>query len=53
MSLKKNGVAGEGKENMPFDPDIVLRVPLQTDKWTVEVDGSPVATFSFEKATFE
>ena len=53
MSLKKNGVAGEGKENMPFDPDIVLRVPLQTDKWTVEVDGAPVVTFSFEKATFE
>lgn len=52
MSLKKNGVAAEGKENMVFDPDIVLRV-TKTDKWTVEVDGKPVITFGFERADFE
>ena len=52
MSLKKNGVAAEGKENMVFDPDIVLRV-TKTDKWTVEVDGRPVITFGFERADFE
>ena len=53
MSLKKNGIAGEGKKDMPFDPEIVLRVPKQTDKWTVEVDGKEVITFHFEKAVFE
>ena len=53
MSLKKNGVAGEGKENMPFDPEIILRLTDKKDKWTIEVDGEPVITFSFEQATFE
>lgn len=53
MSLKKNGVAGEGKADMPFDPEIILRIPEQTDKWTVEVDGKEVITFNFEKATFK
>lgn len=53
MSLKKNGVAGEGKTDMQFDPEIVLRIPEQTDKWTIEVDGNPIITFNFEKAIFE
>ena len=53
MTLKKNGVAGEGKENMAFDPEIVLRIPQKNDKWTIEVDGAEVVTFNFEKATFE
>lgn len=51
MTIKKNGVAGEGKENMTFDPDIILRV-TKTDTFTIEVDGSPVVTFNFQKATF-
>lgn len=51
MTIKKNGVAGEGKENMAFDPDIILRV-TKTDTFTIEVDGSPVVTFNFQKATF-
>lgn len=51
MTIKKNGVAGEGKENMVFDPDIILRV-TKTDTFTIEVDGSPVVTFNFQKATF-
>lgn len=51
MTIKKNGVAAEGKENMTFDPDIILRV-TKTDTFTIEVDGSPVVTFNFQKATF-
>ena len=51
MTIKKNGVAAEGKENMAFDPDIILRV-TKTDTFTIEVDGSPVVTFNFQKATF-
>ena len=52
MSLKKNGAAAEGKENMPFDPEIILRIE-QSDKWTIEVDGEDVITFNFEQAVFE
>lgn len=51
MTIKKNGVAAEGKENMTFDPEIILRV-VKTDTFTIEVDGSPVVTFNFKKATF-
>lgn len=51
MTLKKNGVAAEGKENIAFDSDIILRV-TKGDTFTVEVDGSPVVTFNFKKAIF-
>lgn len=51
MTLKKNGVAAEGKENIAFDPEIIFRVS-QGDTFTVEVDGSPVVTFNFKKAIF-
>lgn len=51
MTLKKNGVAGEGKENMNFDPDIVFRVTDKEDVFSVEVDGRPVVNLNFEKAT--
>lgn len=52
MTLKKNGVAQPGKENMAFDPEIIFRV-TKTDKFTVEVDNEPVVTFNFQKATFK
>ena len=52
MSLKKNGVAAEGKENMTFDPEIILRVSKE-DTWKIEVDESEVITFNFEKAVLE
>lgn len=52
MTIKKNGVAGEGKENMAFDPDIILRVS-KDDTFTIEVDSEPVITFTFSGATFE
>lgn len=51
MTLKKNGVAGEGKEDMPFNPDIVLRVS-KGDKFTVEVDDSDVITLNFKDVIF-
>lgn len=52
MTLKKNGVAGEGKEDMTFDPEIILRVS-KGDTFTIEVDDNPVVTFTFSGATFE
>ena len=52
MTLKKNGVAQPGKENMTFDPEIIFRV-TKTDKFAVEVDGKPVVTFNFQKSTFK
>ena len=51
MTLKKNGVAGEGKEDMAFDPEIILRVS-RGDTFTVEVDDSPVVTFNFKNVTW-
>lgn len=52
MTIKKNGVAGDGKENMTFDPDIILRVS-KDDTFSIEVDSNPVVTFTFSGATFE
>ena len=52
MTLKKNGVAQHGKQNMTFDPEIIFRV-TKTDKFAVEVDGKPVVTFNFQKSTFK
>lgn len=50
MTFKKNGVPT--KTDIPFDPDIVFRVTAG-DTFAVEVDGAPVVTFRFAKATFE
>ena len=44
MTLKKNGVAGEGKEDMAF--------VSRGDTFTVEVDDSPVVTFNFKNVTW-
>lgn len=52
MTIKKNGVAGGGKENMTFDPEIILRV-TKGDTFSIEVDSKPVITFTFSGATFE
>ena len=51
MTLKKNGVAGEGKEDMPFDPEIILRVSKE-DTFTIEVDDTPVVTLNFKNVTW-
>lgn len=53
MTLKKNGTAAAGKENMPFDKDLVLRVTSNTDVFTVEVDGNEVISLNFKQAVLE
>lgn len=53
MTLKKNGVVIPNRENVPFDRELLLRVPNQSDEFTVEVDGVEVLTLSFHQAIFE
>ena len=50
MTFKKNGVAT--KEDITWEADNVFRVTA-SDTFEVLVDGSPVVTFSFFKATFQ
>lgn len=52
MTLKKNGVAKAGKQNMDFDADIIFRVDDANTTFTVEVDSTEVITLSFKGATF-
>ena len=52
MTLKKNGEARPDKTDMTFDPEIIFRV-TKDDTFSVEVDGEPVVTFNFKKATFK
>lgn len=52
MTLKTNGVAKPGKENMDFDPDIIFRVADKDTTFTIEVDGKEVVTLNFKKAIF-
>ena len=52
MTLKTNGVVKTGKENMPFDPEILFRVSDKNTTFTIEVDGKEVVTLNFKKATF-
>ena len=53
MTLKKNGVAGEGKTDMKFDKDIIFRVGSKTDKFSIEVDSHEVIVLNFEKAILQ
>ena len=53
MTLKKNGVASEGKENMPFDPEIIFRVESNSTTFEIEVDGKSVLSLDFTGATLE
>lgn len=50
MTIKKNGVAGEGKENMNFDPEFIFRVTSSSDVFSVEVDGTEVISLDFTGA---
>lgn len=52
MTLKKNGVAFEGKEDIPFNASVVLFVSDRTDKWTIDVDDSDVITLNFKDVIF-
>ena len=51
MTLKKNGVVIPDRENIAFDPELVLRVTPSTT-FGIEVDGTEVVEFSFLSATF-
>lgn len=51
MTIKTNGAAKPGKEDMPFDPDIILRIPSRDTTHTIEVDGKAVVTLNYAKAT--
>lgn len=53
MTLKKNGVSRPDKTNIPFDPDIVVRLEGKSDTLEVEVDGEPYITLNFKNSTFE
>ncbi len=53
MTIKKNGVAATNKTDIPFDPDLVLRVENDSVTFSIEVDGSEVATFDFSQTIFE
>lgn len=52
MTIKKNGIAGEGKENMDFDPEIILRVS-KNDEFEILVDDVSVINFNFSNAIFQ
>ncbi len=56
MTIEKNGVAVPNKENISYDPEIILRVE-KSDKFTIKV-GTETAdetavTLNFEQADFE
>ena len=53
MTLKKNGVSRPDKTNMPFDPEIIVRLDGKTDTLEIEVDGKPYITLNFKDSTFE
>lgn len=53
MTIKRDGVARPGKENIPFDAELVLRVPDRSTYFEIEVDGEKVVTFNFAGATLQ
>lgn len=53
MSIRKNGHTNPAKENMTFDPSIVLRIESTSDTFTILVDGNEVVTLKFTKATLQ
>ena len=50
MTIKTNGVANVNKTDMPFDSEILLRVPDNKTTFTIEVDEKEVITLNFRKA---
>lgn len=53
MTLKKNGLAPEGKTDMTFDKDIIFRVASKSDVYSIDVDGQEVISLKFTNATLE
>lgn len=50
MSLIKDGVPS--KEDIPFDPEILLKIAGKDAIWTIEVDDAEVVKLKFKNATF-
>ena len=50
MSLIKDGVPS--KEDVPFDPEILLKIAGKDAVWTIEVDDAEVVKLNFKNATF-
>ena len=50
MSLIKNGVPA--KEDIAFDPEILLKIADKNAVWTIEVDDAEVVKLNFKNATF-
>ena len=50
MSLIKDGVPS--KEDIPFDPEILLKIAGKDAIWTIEVDDAEVVKLNFKNATF-
>lgn len=50
MSLIKDGVPS--KEDIPFDPEILLKIAGKDAVWTIEVDDAEVVKLNFKNATF-
>lgn len=53
MTLKKNGTAAPEKQDMEFDPEIILRVENRGTFFEIEVDGKSVVTLNFDKAVLK
>lgn len=53
MTIKKNGVASEDKNNINYDADIILRVPSKDTKFSIEVDGKETLSLNFGQANLE
>ena len=51
MTIKRDGVMRPDKENIAFDPDILLRVPSRSAYFDIEVDGKKVVRLNFAGAT--
>lgn len=50
MSLIKDGIPS--KEDIPFDPEILLKIAGKDAVWTIEVDDAEVVKLKFKNATF-
>lgn len=51
LSLKKNGEYT--KQNITFDPDLMLRIEDKTDYYEIEVDGQFFAKLDFSEVTLD
>lgn len=50
MTIKTNGTAAPNKTDLPFDPDVVLKVD-KNKKFSIDVDGVQVVALDFTNTT--